>query len=239
MKRLVAILALFLLATSCTIQVNVPPVEVTVKETVSEPDLSGTLASVGMLGLRKIGDAEVSGLGTAFATDYRTLVTAGHVCGTIKTFHATGAVEKEIYLTILNKADGLETKAGGVIESFDTDLDICTIKFPDHGLRAVNFGKYKDVHLNDEAYIVGAPSGVMISITKGHVMNRRVVKTNKKALLNRLVISAAAAPGHSGSPVFNKNGELIGMLVAGHSEYDHLSICVNSVVIQRFLSKGK
>ena len=233
-------IAAMLLAQSCTFKVEIPPIKVMTEAppAVEKYDMSEAFKSVGMLALQPIGDAsQPIGLGTAFAVNKNTLLSAGHVCTSIRRILNSGNVTKDIWLIYLDRNDNLAKKSGAKIKSIDASNDICQLEFKNHNLKPLKFANYKGVKFGDKTFIVGAPSGVMISITEGNVMNKRTEGLREPEANNKLALSSAATGGHSGSPILNERGELIGILLAGHKTYDHLTFGVPVSIVNRFMKK--
>lgn len=55
--------------------------------------------------------------------------------------------------------------------------------------------------------------------------------------INLLQVDAAAWPGHSGSPVLDKNNKIVGILIGGRNGRDNWSICVPVDIIKLSLAK--
>src|SRR5262245_1468874 len=66
----------------------------------------------------------------------------------------------------------------------------------------------------DDIFIVGAPYGLSYTLTVGRISARRPDQTRSGILsgVEFLQTDAAVNPGNSGSPVFNKNEEVIGIV---------------------------
>lgn len=89
--------------------------------------------------------------------------------------------------------------------------------------------RFVDATLGDESWIIGYPVGESIALTKGIV-----VSTN---WLGFLFVDASSWPGNSGSPVLDEDGYIIGILVAGPYEWESMSLCIPSKIINLSLEK--
>jgi S1-C subfamily serine protease len=231
-KIYVQFFVIMILMASCTFHVNISTTNV---PAVDKYDISESFKSVGMLALQRKGHTKVSGIGTAFAYDDDTLLTAGHVCTSINSYQIINSVDRSIWLVYLGRSDKLARRKGGKIKNIDSVNDICHIEFKGHGLAPLKIADYSTLKFGDNVFIVGAPSGVMLSLTEGMVMNKSSSGLIPMSINNRLVISAAATSGHSGSPILNDKGEVVGILIMGHIFYDHLSFGVKVPIVKRFL----
>lgn len=234
MKRILAFMCALFMA-SCTINLQVPPANVAgpAQAAANEFDIKQAHKSVASVFVKQIGGVgEASG--TAFAIDKDHLITAGHVCVAFAELQDMGIVGEDISLSIVR--DGFKSTEKGVeILEIDEPHDACLLRKVDHGLVPLEFvDDYdKEVKFGDDVYIVGAPLGFMVAWQEGHIMD--VDSQKRRPLKGKMIASFAAAGGNSGSPILNSKGKVIGVLVMGDSEFDHLSICVKSSVVKRFL----
>jgi len=94
--------------------------------------------------------------------------------------------------------------------------------------------------LGEEVFIIGASFGKeqFPSVTKGIVscVGFNIPVFGDKMLLK---VDAASCPGNSGSPVFNKDGKVVGILVGGYNGADDMSICIPSNIIEAVIEKYK
>mgnify|MGYP001566029091 CR=1 FL=1 len=225
MKKLISLLSIIFFS-ACTLNVQIPTNSPNQKY-----DIGQAHKSVGEI---FVGAAKVKGglSGTAFALDDEFLLTAGHVCVGILEYQASGDLKEEIILITMK--DGFKQEFGGVeLVEVDEPHDVCLVKRKNHGLAPIKFiSNYEDLKFRDRVWVVGAPLGMLISEQEGRVMD---VNLDEFPFKDKLLISSAVAGGNSGSPVFNDVGEVVGMLIAGSTAYDHLGICTKSSTIQRFL----
>jgi len=178
--------------------------------------------------------------GTAFAIDRDHLLTAAHVCLAALEIQIFMTRQKSLVLTQHNNKGFSIALYGAEVEDISSTDDICILRRPNHGLLPVTISSdYGSVRSRDPVTIIGAPSGISVGEFYGKVMNPKLRNKLDGMLRDRLIITAPATGGVSGSPVFNKKGHVIGILVAGHMTFDHLSICVNGDAILKFLKESK
>ena len=198
-------------------------------------DLSNHYDSVAIITAEFSGRPMVAG--TAFAIDKDHLLSAAHVCISALQIQIFMSRQKSLVLKQYDDRGNVKTTYGTEVEGISHTDDICILKRVDHGLRPVRISNnYKDVRTRDLVTIIGAPQGVVIGEFSGRVANPRLISPDAM-LSQRLVVTAPATGGISGSPVFDKNGLVIGILVAGHETFDHLSICINGDAILKFLNE--
>lgn len=175
---------------------------------------------------------------TGFAIGPDLIMTAAHFCVPVLEMQIletkmTGTIEMEYYddKLKLHHSGGLEVK-----EMAETE-DICILEKKDHNLVPLSIStNYKNLQIRDRVWIVGAPQGVFLAEFPGRVITTSFVAESKK-LNGKLVVSAASVGGVSGSPVLDKYGKVVGMLVMGSTSFDHLSICVPSPQLYDFAKK--
>jgi len=110
--------------------------------------------------------------------------------------------------------DGLETKVVNYNE--ETDSAICEMTDElDKVIKPLPCD-YGNVEMGDEVYMIGNPHTLGIFVKKGHVGKLTPQKgMARKLTLGCFLMDASGIPGDSGSPVINKNFELVGVTHAG------------------------
>jgi serine protease Do len=104
--------------------------------------------------------------------------------------------------------DGREFKAK--IIGTDRRSDIATLKIEASGLPAVKIGTPADTKVGDWVAAIGSPFGFENSVTAG------IVSAKSRSLPDSTYVpfiqtDVAVNPGNSGGPLFNMNGEVIGI----------------------------
>ena len=147
---------------------------------------------------------------TGFAVDKNHILTAGHFCESFIKGLANGEVVNSIEALYFN-GDNFKKKNGYKVVRVDNKNDICLLKRGWHSLSVVSFGLNAGV--GDKVSVLGAPIGIFPSKVDGYIIqpNNRIY--GDKSLIGTLMISAVVHPGNSGSPIYNKNNKVVGMLI--------------------------
>ena len=147
---------------------------------------------------------KVSSLGSGFVIDPSGIVvTNNHVI----------AEADEI---IVNFADGSKLKAELIGRDEKVDLAVLRVK-PKAPLKAVNFGDSDKTRVGEWVIAIGNPFGLGGSVTVGVVSARN--RNIESSLYDDFIqTDAAINRGNSGGPLFNLNGEVIGINTAIFSQ---------------------
>jgi formylglycine-generating enzyme required for sulfatase activity len=126
-----------------------------------------------------------------------------HHDGYVLTAHHVVANAKRI--TIVTSG---EFRAPALLISVDAEHDLALLKVETVGLSEASLGYAGSVKLDQEVIAVGFQFGLReITVTRGHVA---AVRT--KGVQRVFQVDAAVNPGNSGGAVFNRHGEVVGIL---------------------------
>ncbi len=143
---------------------------------------------------------KVSSLGSGFVIDASgIIITNNHVI----------ADADEIFA---NFNDGSKLKAEIVGKDAKSDLAVLRVK-PEKSIKAVSFGDSDKMRVGDWVMAIGNPFGLGGSVTVG-VVSARNRDINAGPYDNFLQTDAAINRGNSGGPLFNMDGEVIGINTA-------------------------
>lgn len=149
-----------------------------------------------------IGDVDDEGLGSGvlISADGK-ILTAAHV------------VQKENGHKV-EFADGQRTTARIIATSPSSDLALLQVDRVPGIATPATLGNSDNVETGDDIFIVGAPYGLSYTLTVGRITARRPDETRGGILSTAefLQTDAVISPGNSGSPVFNKNGEVVAIV---------------------------
>ncbi len=101
---------------------------------------------------------------------------------------------------------------------YEAESDVALLKIEATGLQAVSLGSSSALSVGDEVAAIGNPLGELTnSLTVGYVSAMdRAINTDGTPI-NMMQIDAAINPGNSGGPLFNMNGEVVGITTAKYS----------------------
>lgn len=143
----------------------------------------------------------IEGLGSGVVISKEGLVlTAAHVVQVSDSVH----VEFKNGEKILGKVVASEPTADVALVKLD--------KLP-KDMKVATIGDSGKVKVGDDIFVIGAPYGIGHSITAGYISGRR--KPPEKSMFSDVEFfqtDAAVNVGNSGGPMFNKNGEVVGIV---------------------------
>src|SRR5689334_1590579 len=149
---------------------------------------------------RERGPRRVNSLGSGFIIDPSGIVvTNSHVIS-----------EADEVTVILN--DGSRLKAEIIGRDQKTDLALLRVK-PEKPLKAVKFGDSDSLRLGEWVIAIGNPFSLGGSVTAG-IVSARNRDINSGPYDNYIQTDAAINRGNSGGPLFNLNGEVVGVNTA-------------------------
>jgi len=106
-----------------------------------------------------------------------------------------------------------EFRASAIIVSADPDHDLALLKLETIGLSEAPLGYAGAVSLDQEVIVAGFPFGLReVSVTRG-----RIAAVRTKGVNRVFQVDAAINPGNSGGAVFNRRGEVVGILTTKFS----------------------
>lgn len=153
--------------------------------------------------------AAVSGSGFILTSD-------GYV---LTNYHVIeSAYQNKADITVMTH-DG--TKYTASVVGFEQENDVAVLKIDGENLPHVTIGDSDNMKVGDEVYAVGNPLGELdFSMTTGHVsaLDRLIATDNSSESINMFQFDAAVNSGNSGGPVYNTEGEVVGVVTAKYSD---------------------
>ncbi|NTS75712.1 trypsin-like peptidase domain-containing protein [Catenovulum sp. SM1970] len=149
--------------------------------------------------------------------------------------HVVNAVDK---LTI-TFADGSEYDGKVLVSISSADIALVEVLSNRDDFAHVSLGDSDKIKTGEEVFVIGTPYGLDHTLTVGHLSGRRTMESYTKSKLEFLQTDAAVNQGNSGGPMFNTQGELIGIVShiqskSGGSEGLGFAASIN-MVRERFL----
>jgi serine protease Do len=100
-------------------------------------------------------------------------------------------------------------KVAAKIIGADERTDLAVLQIDTAGLKAVRVGDSDATRIGEPVVAIGAPFGFELTVTAGILSAHN--RTVEGLFVPFLQIDAAVNPGNSGGPLFNRNGEVIGV----------------------------
>ena len=118
----------------------------------------------------------------------------------------------------------------GVVVASDEEHDLSVIKIVDKNFETLGKIPYSigksNVEVGDNIFVLGYPlvtsMGNEIKLTEGVISSSTGYKGNQ----SMLQISAAVQPGNSGGPLFNEEGDVVGVVCAKHENAENANYAV-------------
>lgn len=131
---------------------------------------------------------------------------------------------------------GQEFKA--VIAFIDNAKDLAILKIDDEDFKALNSLPYNikktSADLGEQVFTLGFPRDEIV-YNEGYMS----AKTGYKGDTSTCQLAVSANPGNSGGPVFNKNGEVIGILSTAQSKAEGVVFAIKSKSVYQALDDLK
>ncbi len=150
-------------------------------------------------------DGQISYLGSqgsgVLISDQGELLTAAHV------------VNNAEHITVIFH-DGKEFPAEIVRLATVADVALIKLVYFDNQYPVAELGDSDLADVGDDIFIIGAPFGLEHSLSKGIISGKSIEKTRMEGFTfaEFFQTDAAINQGNSGGPMFNRNGEVIGLV---------------------------
>lgn len=172
-----------------------------------------------------------NGLGSGFLVTDQLVVTAAHVV-------------KAPQSLMVQFADG-DVIPAKVISSYQSaDIALLGLTRPKKNATTVQFGDSDKMKIGQQVFVIGVPLGVGFSLSSGYVSGFRKQTLGKNPFLSTEFIQTDAAinQGNSGGPMFNLNGEVIGIvshITTKSGGSDGIGFASSSNLASKLLLKNK
>jgi serine protease Do len=137
----------------------------------------------------------------------------------------------------VHTADGDDHAAKLLVEDPPHDLAVLTLSGA-RRLAELTFAPSSDLMVGETVIAVGHPFGYTNTVSTGIVsaVGREVTLPGGETLTNLIQTDASINPGNSGGPLFNVNGELVGINVALREGAQGIAFALPSETVQRVLA---
>ena len=113
----------------------------------------------------------------------------------------------------------------------EEENDIAVLKIDASGLKPVSVGDSDSILVGDEVYAIGNPLGELdFTMTSGRIsaLDRSITTSSNVPAVNMFQFDAPVNSGNSGGPVYNTNGQVIGVVTAkaGESGVEGISFAI-------------
>jgi len=110
--------------------------------------------------------------------------------------------------------DGQKIMARIISSDVRSDVALLQLKELPRDIVPATLGDSNEIEVGDQIFVVGAPYGISQTLTAGHLSGRHFLNSNDESStsVEFLQTDAAVNGGSSGSPVFNLDGEIVGIV---------------------------
>lgn len=109
--------------------------------------------------------------------------------------------------------DGQEIIARVIGSDVQSDLALLQLKEMPKGITPATLGDSDKVEVGDQIFVIGAPYGISQTLSVGHLSGRhRLNRNNQSTSVEFLQTDAAINTGNSGGPMFDMQGNVIGIV---------------------------
>jgi len=136
--------------------------------------------------------------------------------------------------------DGQEITARVIGADVRSDVALLQLKQIPTGILPATLGDSNKIEVGDQIFVIGAPYGISQTLTAGHLSGRHWLNENDESStsVEFLQTDAAVNGGSSGSPVFNSDGEVVGIvsrIMSRSGGSEGLAFATASNTAKRFL----
>jgi tetratricopeptide (TPR) repeat protein len=142
---------------------------------------------------------------------------------------------------VISSAEDIKLKAGDkVLEvegllHVDKENDLVILKAKGTNLQTVKIGDIEKLNVGEKIFVISSPEGLENTISDGILSGIREIDPKRKILQ----ITAPISSGSSGGPVFNKNGEVVGIATFLLKEAQNINFAMPINLLKNKISAKK
>lgn len=127
-----------------------------------------------------------------------------------------------------------EERVPARVVGWDRVFDIALLKVEVDAPNVISFTNIRTLQPGTAVFAIGSPIGLESSISSGIIsaVGRRFLQMG-----DTLQVDVPVNPGNSGGPLLDSDGELVGVVFAGLSQFQGLNFAIPSFWVQHFLSE--
>lgn len=149
-------------------------------------------------------------------------------------------VQKAKSIVVVLK-DGAALQARVVFVSAPDDLAVIRVKLP-RPVKEVRFANLEDIMIGETVIAIGNPFGLENSVTVGVISGKDRTFSKKEcgySCSGLLQTDASINPGNSGGPLFNLDGELVGINLAVAQDAQSIGFAIPASKIADLLKRNR
>lgn len=151
-----------------------------------------------------------------------------------------GSIASDVYVNFCNQTIEADVISTGFNNAKETGVDLAILKLKTVPIDAkcVEFADSKDVKNGETVYIIGNSHGEGLCITRGIVSDKHhdLREGNNRVYTSYIMTDCAINGGNSGGPMFNKEGESIGVVVSSYEKAKGMNFTIPSSDAMTYLN---
>ncbi len=150
-------------------------------------------------------------------------------------------IEDKIMVEFLS---GEKIPARVVISTPWADISLLQLERLPASIKPVNLGDSDKVKVGEQIFVIGTPYGLEHTFTSGYISGRHSKKTNKKLQFDGEFFQTDAAinQGNSGGPMFNLQGEVVGIvsyIMSRSGGFEGIGFAVTSNMAKKLITENR